>query len=74
MAAEQERLGVHPGDEVPVLPWKGKPFVWERYPGPRQLVILPRDNPAHRERHGLEGAYDSVCNDICCKPPKPRLP
>lgn len=37
---------------------------------------LPRDNRAHRERFGLDGAYDESCDDICCAPsgfadPKP---
>jgi hypothetical protein len=30
---------------------------------------LPRDNPAHRERHGLDGAYDPTCQDDCCALP-----
>jgi hypothetical protein len=48
----------------------GKPFVvplqWKTEKEIEHLY--PRDNPAHRERHGLEGAYDQDCNDICCKP------
>jgi len=28
---------------------------------------LPRDNPAHRERFGLEGAYDTDCREECCR-------
>src|SRR5687768_17013269 len=31
---------------------------------------LPRDNPAHRERYGLDGAWDAHCEDVCCAPAK----
>jgi hypothetical protein len=28
--------------------------------------FVPADNPAHRERFGLEGAYDAACDAECC--------
>ena len=31
-------------------------------------AMRPADNPKHRFRHGLDGAYDHDCDDICCRP------
>lgn len=28
----------------------------------------PEQNPAHRERFGLDGAWDAECDDVCCRP------
>lgn len=28
--------------------------------------MVPADNLAHREKHGLEGAFDVECEDDCC--------
>jgi hypothetical protein len=81
---EEERLGKFEGIDwgkdpsFTVVPFKGKPLVFEERPGPskvimvtklagRGAVIPPRENVAHRERHGLDGAFDASCDDICCK-------
>ena len=85
MDEERERFGEHPGDVEPLgftqVTYKGEPvkdeasctcFPWDGIHAVDCPKALPRENPAHRERHGLEGAYDSVCQDVCCKPSSHR--
>jgi hypothetical protein len=63
IAAEEDKFG-----EFPVIPFKGEPFVFDEKNPKFAEMVKPTDNPEHRFRHGLEGAYDPECNDICCRP------
>jgi hypothetical protein len=63
---EEERLGKFEGIDWGKDPSFTKVIKVTRLPG-RGAIIPPRDNSAHRERHGLDGAFDASCDDICCR-------